>query len=433
MKNKKGAVGVLYAQEEPAWGSCRTITANLKASYRDLGERARVLDFPVSNQLASADFRIGGGYLLSVARSILDSGITRLCILESGLPMVALIGALKLLAPMESKRIQFYFHVYGDFTILPEYWQAVGDALEGFAVTLLCASERQGRLVSYFLDPESFASAQICPFPVQCSDFSFSPESRKAERKKLGLHDQRLIFFSGRLSLQKGILTLLSLFEKQADENAVLVLAGECDDIAGSTTGLKFRSGYFYHRFQETLAALPAHVRARVFWLGKVKKEKLSALYSAADLFCSLSLYHDEDFGMAPAEALAGGLPCLLSDWGGYPSFAKVGSPVYLVPVSCSRRGLSLDRAQLATLWGSVPQLSDEERARAGLAFAAHFSIAAISNHLEHLLSLKARPFSGFNWRLQQLRGLSPVRKGFYEEVYGSYLRGAGSERAYGF
>jgi glycosyltransferase involved in cell wall biosynthesis len=51
-------------------------------------------------------------------------------------------------------------------------------------------------------------------------------------------------------------------------------------------------------------------ISARVVWAGHVEGERKAAAFAAADVFALPS--HSENFGIAAAEALSGGLPCVL-------------------------------------------------------------------------------------------------------------------------
>lgn len=73
----------------------------------------------------------------------------------------------------------------------------------------------------------------------------------------------------------------------------------------------------FFGKARGLFQELPTSIQKRIFFKGSVPHKDLNLFYNAADLFVSLSLHHDEDFGMSVAEAMATGLPCVLTDWGG--------------------------------------------------------------------------------------------------------------------
>jgi glycosyltransferase involved in cell wall biosynthesis len=61
--------------------------------------------------------------------------------------------------------------------------------------------------------------------------------------------------------------------------------------------------------------------RGRIHVLGHVSDAALLELYGAADLFCYLSKY--EGFGLPPLEAMAAGVPCIVSDRAALPEVVK--------------------------------------------------------------------------------------------------------------
>jgi hypothetical protein len=54
--------------------------------------------------------------------------------------------------------------------------------------------------------------------------------------------------------------------------------------------------------------------------------------WAAADVFCSLSDNIQETFGLTPIEAMAGGLPAVVSDWDGYRDTVRDGVDGYRIP-----------------------------------------------------------------------------------------------------
>ncbi|MFN8927832.1 MAG: glycosyltransferase, partial [Rhodospirillales bacterium] len=67
--------------------------------------------------------------------------------------------------------------------------------------------------------------------------------------------------------------------------------------------------------------------------------------WAAADLFVSLSDNIQESFGLTPVEAMAAGLPCVVSDWDGYKDTVRDGVDGFRVPTVAPPRGLGTDLA----------------------------------------------------------------------------------------
>lgn len=422
----KHRIGHIYAEDPASWGSCRSILRNLRATYDRLVDDHEVIPLPLCKAKSRYDLSYGNGYFLEAARTIAKKKITKLVFLERHPHIAPLLLALKTVAPGYADDLDYYFHVYGDFTLFPDYWREIGEELEGRRISLLCASDRQKMLVRSMEQDPSRAAAAYCPFPVDAHKFAFSQDEREQWRRKLGVGDRHLALYTGRLSLQKGVINLLSEFHRQMESgvDAVLALAGDCDDIGGPALGLSLDPGYFYQRFEEALKSLPPSSRERVQWLGNLSAEELRGLYSAADSFASLSLYHDEDFGMSPAEALVSGLPALLSDWGGYSSFEGAGYHVSLVPVHLTERGLALDYDTLRPLWREIlrREPGTEGREAAAEAFARRYSVPAVAEHIRNLLGQRPPAFQGFGWKLSAPRTKKSLKQGLYREIYSHYV-----------
>lgn len=113
------------------------------------------------------------------------------------------------------------------------------------------------------------------------------------------LKEKRLLLFLGRIHLKKGCDLLLEAFAKVAgtDTSLHLVMAGP--DQIGLQTGL-----------QQQAAALG--ISARVTWTGMLTGERKWGAFYAAEAFVLPS--HQENFGIAVVEALACGLPVLISN-----------------------------------------------------------------------------------------------------------------------
>lgn len=80
----------------------------------------------------------------------------------------------------------------------------------------------------------------------------------------------------------------------------------------------------------------------------------LAGCWSAADVFLSLVDNIQETFGLTPVEAMAAGIPVVLSDWDGYRSTVEDGVQGYLVPT------LGSHAPQMGTLLANLHMLSLE-------------------------------------------------------------------------
>jgi starch synthase len=77
---------------------------------------------------------------------------------------------------------------------------------------------------------------------------------------------------------------------------------------------------------------------------GRVQEQRQLA-WAAADVFCSLSDNIQETFGITPIEAMAAGLPVVVSDWDGYKDTVRHGVDGFRVTTTAPPPGLGQDLA----------------------------------------------------------------------------------------
>jgi glycosyltransferase involved in cell wall biosynthesis len=113
------------------------------------------------------------------------------------------------------------------------------------------------------------------------------------------LLDKRILLFLGRLHPKKGCDLLIEAFSRvcHRDKSLHLVVAGP--DESGTEAGLR-------------MLADSLGVQDRITWIGMLNDDAKWGAYRAADAFALTS--HSENFGIVIAEALACGLPVLITD-----------------------------------------------------------------------------------------------------------------------
>jgi starch synthase len=77
---------------------------------------------------------------------------------------------------------------------------------------------------------------------------------------------------------------------------------------------------------------------------GRKAEDRIIA-WASADVFCSLSDNIQETFGIVPIEAMAAGLPVVVSDWDGYKDTVRDGIDGYRIPTIMPQAGLGGDLA----------------------------------------------------------------------------------------
>ncbi len=85
--------------------------------------------------------------------------------------------------------------------------------------------------------------------------------------------------------------------------------------------------------------AVPVH------WIDGADTALARASWTAADIFVSLSDNVQESFGMTPVEAMAAGLPAVVSDWNGYRETVVEGETGFRIPTLGAPAGAGIDLA----------------------------------------------------------------------------------------
>jgi glycosyltransferase involved in cell wall biosynthesis len=173
------------------------------------------------------------------------------------------------------------------------------------------------------------------------------PQRIQEVKAKYGLSD-RFLLYVGRMNERKNILNLLKALKVLEDQNIKLVLAGQVD----------------WKMFDLQVKIKELALQDRVLLLGQVLDADLPVLYALAAIFCYVSFA--EGFGLPPLEAMASGVPLVVSDRDSLPEVcADAGS--YVDPQKPEDIAVAIDRLLLD------PELREEKRAK-GLLRAKYFS-----------------------------------------------------------
>jgi glycosyltransferase involved in cell wall biosynthesis len=199
------------------------------------------------------------------------------------------------------------------------------------------------------------AKTVVIPLAVDTADAAPRPEVIDA---LLGSHrGQRIVLFLSRLDPKKNVEVLIDSFAMlaQAMPDVTLLIAGAGEAMYVSSLHARASS---------------AGLHERIVWAGHIDGEKKAAAFACASLFVLPS--HSENFGIAAAEALAAGLPCILSPGVALSAqVAQYGAGIVVEPearaLSDAMQNLLTDRAAHARSSEAAKHLAASEFSEAAM------------------------------------------------------------------
>ena len=174
----------------------------------------------------------------------------------------------------------------------------------------------------------------VIPLGVSLQSFphpSTMTGARAAYRAELGITDDCIAaLFIGRLS-----------YHAKAHPTPMFIALQKAAERTGKSVHL-ILAGWFANAsietaFRAAASALAPDVRLVVVD-GRQPRVRRDVWY-ASDLFISLADNIQETFGLTPIEAMAAGLPCLVTDWDGYRETVRDGVDGYRVPTMAPPAG----------------------------------------------------------------------------------------------
>lgn len=162
-----------------------------------------------------------------------------------------------------------------------------------------------------------FVSVQlpVIPLGVDVPAFQQTPDAKAKARAALSLQADEVAFlFAGRLSFhaKANPAPVYQALEKIAQETPIVCIE------AGVFPNEGIKQGYL--AAQKALAPT-----VRFIWVDGNQALQYQQAWQAADVFVSLSDNIQETFGLTPVEAMAAGLPVVVSDWNGYKDTVRDG------------------------------------------------------------------------------------------------------------
>ena len=170
---------------------------------------------------------------------------------------------------------------------------------------------------------------------IDCPSFAPNTKLRQTARAALQLQSHEVAFlFSGRLSFhaKANPAPMYQAMEQAAQHASVVCIE------AGVFPNDAIRTGFL--AAQKALAP-----SVRFIWVDGQDELRYRQAWQGADAFVSLSDNIQETFGLTPVEAMAAGLPVVVSDWNGYKDTVRDGVDGFRVPTTLPPAGMGGDLA----------------------------------------------------------------------------------------
>ena len=180
----------------------------------------------------------------------------------------------------------------------------------------------------------------VIPLGIHTQDFVFTEAQKSNARKELGAdQDTLVVLFTGRLSFHAKAhpLAMYQALQKAATSLDLVgkkVMLVECG----------WHANDFIQRAYQA-ANEQACPKVKVLTLDGRQASARQTAWASADVFCSLSDNIQETFGIVPIEAMAAGLPVVVSDWDGYKDTVRHGIDGFKISTCMPQPGLATDLA----------------------------------------------------------------------------------------
>lgn len=236
----------------------------------------------------------------------------------------------------------------------------------------------------------------LIPLGVHAGDFVFSAEARAAARAELELAEGDIaVLFAGRLT-----------FHGKAHHLPMVLGLEEAAKRTGRPVHLLLFGQFPNPKVAETVVTEAARLApsVRLTHIDGALPEGATRAWAAADIFTSLSDNVQETFGLTPVEAMAAGLPVVVSDWNGYKDTVRDGVdgfrvPTLMPPAGCGidlmdRHDMALDHYDMFI--GNVAQLTAVDVGAVAEAYARLIASPALRRRMGD--AGRARVAEQFDW-----------------------------------
>tara|TARA_Y100001968_G_scaffold329487_1_gene378930 strand:- start:6671 stop:8254 length:1584 start_codon:yes stop_codon:yes gene_type:complete len=218
-----------------------------------------------------------------------------------------------------------------------EPWDAVICTSSAVHSNVLKIIESEEENLKQRLNAKTFIRPQlpIIPLGINCSEFKFTDNEKIKARDELGINREEIvILYVGRLSFhaKANPFPMYKALEKAAVKSEKKLVLIECGFYGTKDVENAYKKACDY-----------LSPSIRVIRTNGTDQKLKSKSYAAAQIFCSLSDNVQETFGITPLEAMAAGLPVVVSDWDGYKDTVRNNIDGFLIPTIMPPSGFGKD------------------------------------------------------------------------------------------
>jgi alpha-maltose-1-phosphate synthase len=213
-------------------------------------------------------------------------------------------------------------------------WDALICTSSAVATTVRMLLAAEADYLKWRVRAERFTLPQlpVIPLGVHCDDWATHAQERSRARQELGIApDQVVALFVGRLSFHAKAhpYPMYVGLEATAQRTGRAITLVQCGWFSSAVAEQAFKQG-----------ARQFCPSCTVIWANGKSPEERRQAWASADLFISLSDNIQETFGLTPIEAMAAGLPVIVTDWNGYKDTVRDGQDGFRIPTWMAPAGL---------------------------------------------------------------------------------------------
>jgi glycosyltransferase involved in cell wall biosynthesis len=241
-------VAIIYSFEESNWFSCTIINKNLRLAYEEEFGKENIVEINYSEKgiVSTADLN-----------KITEQNIEKLVFIDHKPTPLCFLNRLKSVEGELSTQREYIIHVFGDFPLYLGEWKFVHEILINYSVKYICASQKQKKLIEKFSPQTDLVF--VSPVPVDSEKFNCEHKTITPCEKWGVSPSDKIVLYTGRISLQKRIKEALEIFfeclkEKRIPVNSKFLIVGEFDLLGSVYLGYSQLQGEYFLDIYKVIA-----------------------------------------------------------------------------------------------------------------------------------------------------------------------------------